>query len=734
MSNGGPNGNPVEIPDFEKLAEQLAAGLSKHAGFSAFWTSAFRPLLDLFAAMLGLFLALLVEFGAYVAKLMVQAQEVARPEFTDLTGVALEEIFGRSVIGSGAGAGDPRAAATAIGQGVINALIAQSGGGGGDGLAPSIAPAANFLGTLVEIPVRGGVLDLVIEAISLGQFHAFNELIENVIQSLGFGRLTRQALQPAIHTLIADPANQFFNLQFRPKLLSEGVAVKQFLRGTWDFGDVEQELGKQGYNPTRVEALVNEARKFLPLADADRLVRGGELSEGEFLQDARNQGFTAEDARLLRRAFLFARRDAIVREQVGAYVGLVRGGEITFEEFRTFVDQLELPPEEKAQYVVVGQIIASHPRRRIGLGDLRTLVARNLISLGEFRDHLERLGFSDQDATLIELLEQRTLADRDEAQKERARIAAEKKAAAEKRAADRQAAAAARRAELAATKKVQREFLIAKQQAASDATIARAQLTADAIAARHRQIDQAARDRLLTTLQVAQARETLKVHEQTHAAQLTAETARKTALDQEQVKIDAAAIQARVTADKAAAVTARAKARAALDQQLLDARQADRVASFQLARQNAEDSFTAGEITAGALAKKLRAIDLQEKKAVAAENVTALRNQQAQAAAEATIAAAQINVEALTDKAGLVPEATRAREDTIAAQLADHLQLVSETGAEQTAQLADLAARRQAAADSAAAAREQLDAALEAQRLDLERQIAANRPKPPATG
>src|SRR5262249_12246188 len=130
-------------------------------------------------------------------------------------------------------------------------------------------------------------------------------------------------------------------------------------------------------------------------------------------------------------------------------------------------------------------------------------------------------------------------------------------------------------------------------------------------------------------------------------------------------------------------------------------------------------------------AVKLRAVDLAERKAIAAEHVDALKSQQAQLAAERAIATEQIRVDTLGERAALVPAETRRRQDAIHVALADHLQTIAAGGAARTTAHAAIAARRQAAADATAAARDALERELASQKVELERQIERNRPRPP---
>jgi len=729
VSNGPVVGQP---PDFEQLAQQVTSGMAKANLFTGFWGGWVKAAAGFTAAILGFILAALAAIAAYLAKILTSALHIAGPQVDELGNAALSELFGKSSLGGGGGGGDPRATAEALGRGVVAALIASSGGGGGDGITPSSAPAEQFLGSNLEVALRGWLLDLSGELLTAGQVNVFNHLVQATTAALGMGRLTSHALRPAIDTLIAQPMAQQILQQYRPKLLAEGLAVKEVIRGVKDASWLDSELGRQGYSPDRVEAILNDARKFLPIGDMERLARDGAVSDQDFTTDATNQGFLSGDADLLRRALELARSDAVAHSEASIYLGLLRAGDYTIDEYQTMIVNLPLAPDEKPFFSALGTIIASHPRKHLSLADARTALSKNIIDLGTFRDHLTRLGYSDDDAMTLELLEQHTLADKADAAQAKQQIARDKAAAAAQKHADALSAAAAKKAALAATKAAQHAFVVAKQQAASDAAIAKVQQTEAALQAHDQLIAQAASAKLLTETQAAQARSSLAALTAQHKAQAAASTAQQTALDTAQLSVDQAAVSQQVTAEKIAATTKAAKARVALDEQLLAARQADRVAGFLLARQNVQDALDAGEITAAAAAKKLRAIDLQEKKAIAAENLTALQTSKAQAAADAAVASGQVTLDTVQEKATLIPAQTKKRQDIAAATLADQTALAVQTGTATAAANAQIASQRIAALDAANAARATLDAQLAAQKIALTQQIEANKPTPPA--
>jgi len=718
--------------DVEQIAEKISAGLVESGGVTAIWRSAFRPVLELVAGILGLLMSALTELAAFLAKLLVQSMQTADPAINELAGVTLDEIFGNSGIGGG-GSRDPGQAAAAIGKGVIDALIAASAsGGGGDGITPSEVPAEKFLGTLMEVGIRGWVLDLIGEVESLGRIHAFNDLVETVIQSLGIGRLTRIALQPAIHLLIAQPMAEKFSLQYRPARLGDDIAARAYLAGAHDSAWLQTELGAKGLSTDRITDIVNAVTKRIPIADFDRLVHDGQLADSDFADELKHDGYQPGDSLFIRRAESLRRIDPILRDELTAQLMLLHEGIIDLDQFQSALHVVQLPADEKEAWFQVAQLRAITKRKALSVAQLGELLTRNILDLSEYRARLEELGYTPDDATLLEMLEQKVISDKADAAQRKAAAAQQKAEAKAKAKADAAAAAQAKKEAAAQAKKDHQAFLEAKQKAADDAALAKTQLTEQAMKDRVALVDQAAKDKLLTAAQVTQQRAQIRSTEQAHAAQVKSAETAQGALAAEADKVSANAVQRQILADKAVAVTAAARKRVQLDQQLLDAKQAARVAGYEAARQSAQDAADAGEITSKQLATKLRAIDLAEKKDVAAEQVRQAEIAKAQGTADQQVAAADFNVASLQEKATTLPAASQRRQDLIATAAADKLQQIALVGSDTMQQLSDITSRRIAAHDAASTAREQLDAELAAQRIALEQQIAANRPKPPA--
>jgi hypothetical protein len=719
-----------KTPDLEQLGEKFVAGLVKKGGFAALLVTIIKDVIGLFAAVLGFFISVVDALALLFGKGLIRAFDAVGggPLETILT-IALEE-FKAALQGSAGRFSITAGSAHDIASLFIDRITDTSARPGPWGLEPTIEPARVFMATMTEVGMRGWAMDLIAELASLGQLRAFEDLIGTLSRTLGFSRLARVALKPIVQGTIGDPAQAYINATYRPTLLSEASAAKLVIRGGKSRDWLETELGRKGYAADRIDAIVDELSHQLTIAEIDSAYRHQLLSLSEAQQEAKNLGYSDRDANLALAVADLARTDQLTRQQLAEYLTLFKAGEINSDAIKTVLINSTLPLEEQDKYRALIDLIDLHPHHELTIAQLNEAVTRNIITLAEFRDHLAKRGYGEENATILELLLQRTLNDKEDAARQRTLVKQQK---ADALAAKKQAAldaAAAKKAAADAAKAQRQQDLLAKQQAADAAHLARIKFTEDALAARHQLLAQAQADQLLTAAQATTAAAQLAQLQAEHQAQATAHAATVSALDAEQTAIDAAAVQERVTADKVAATTTAAKKRAALDQQLLDARAADRVAGYQLARDSAQASFDAGEITAAALAKKLRAIDLQEQKDVAAENLVQLQLTKAQQAADAAVAKGAVDVAALQEKAVLLPPATRRRQDAIAAALSDHLTTIATVGTACTVATAALTAKRQAANDAATARRAALDAQLEQQRLELEQQIAANRPKP----
>jgi len=717
--------------DLERTAEKWYAGAIKHGGLEAALHAILKPVIGLVAGIVGFLFSILDPIALAIGKAIIEGFNTAAggPLGTLLELAATE--FREAIGGGGGKFGGTAEAGREIAAAFIDRIIRDTPSNDEWGITPSLDPAKSFLGMMTEVGLRGWAMDLLAELETVGLIHAFEDLIGIISRTMGFGRLARVALKPIIDATIGASVLNYVNLAYRPHLLGEGLAVREVIRGVKDGAWLDEELGRQGYSGDRIAAIVEANRVRIPLADLDRLVRAGIQSPQAFIDDAAGAGYTPEDGSLIRQAMDLTRRDALNQKTLDVGLQLLHDGVYTEGQFQQLLTTLQIPVDEQAQWSIIATLRLLFPRKVLSVAELNELLARNLISTGEYRDQLDRHGYSPADAVLLELLQQAITHDKQSAAAAREQIRQEKATAAAQKKAQEAVAAAARKQELAAKRKDQQDFIQAKAAAASQAAIDRITQTAHALTERHALIDQAEKDKLLTATEAEQQRAQLATLTAQHTAQTAAHQQQMTAIDEEAKAVDASHVAETTTAAKVAETTAAAQQRAAVDQQILDARRADRQAGYALARVSAQASFDAGEITAGALAKKLRAIDLQEQKDITSEDLTELQIEKATQAAETAAAKGQIDITALQEKATIAPAASRRRQDAIAAGLADHLSTAADVGTRRVAQLSELANKRIAAADAAATRRGALDQELAQQRIALEELIQSRKPKPP---
>jgi len=727
--NDIPPPEPGDETDLENLAAKWYAGAIKQGGAAAVVSSLAKPIVGIFAAIFSFLLTLLDPIAVALLKAILQGFDTVVDGPLDSIGqVVLEEY--RLALGGGGGHG---AGTTSQGEAIARLFIERIVGtlpaAGGAGIDPSLEPANQFLGMMTALTVRGWLLGVLGELETGGYIKGFEDLVADISRTIGTGRLTRVALRPLIEAVIGDPAKQYVYQAYRPTLLQPELAVKQVLRGFWDKGAAATELAKAGYSADRIDAFFHASQALLGIGELLKLEDNGITDSTVTLAIGQQHGYSVDDLGRLSQLYNAERSRELGRREAALFLDQLRAGEATYDDVVGAVDALQLNDGDKGEYKALAKVIVSVPRRHLTVAQLESMYSRNLIDAVEFRAYLTRIGYSDDDVTLIYMLENTTLNDKAEAARvkaaTKAQVAADKQAALVAKA----AAAADKKAALEAARQQKQQLAADKQAAADQAHLARIQLSAQAIQEHAAAIDAAHSQQLITSQQAADATAALNATLQQHTLEANAALADQAAGDQAASKIDAAAVEQQILAERVAAKTKAARARADLDQQLLDARQADRVAAFQLERDSAQASFDAGEITAKQLATKLRSIDLAEKKAIADENVTSLQITRAQASADQIAATGTIDESALTDKTAALTPALQRRQDQIAAQLTSHLQTAAATSTAKTAARQQLAQARVAAVDAANQRRDAVDAQIAQQKLALETQIIQNRPK-----
>jgi hypothetical protein len=348
--------------------------------------------------------------------------------------------------------GEDSVVGKALGELVISGIR-----GDGQQLEPGTAGATRLVGMLSNLAITSWFEGIVAEwAVSWGGIwnpvDKISELGHDIVEALGLDNLARIALRPLVQTTIATPLEWQTNKIYRPNLLSESLAIQQFLRGKWSPEQTREELARLGWSDDRQDALLASHNKYLSLDDTLVLVRESDYGRDFAIQNLRDQGYDETAAKLAVTVAETRRLVAIHDDSLAALRTAHKNREITSGEFAQFLEAIISDPAERAAHEVAAGTMRDLNVQHMSQSQVVACVKADILPRAFYRDWLQREGFPEDEAFALELLLAHEIDAEHKVEDLRAQLLAERNA--EKLA--RAKAAAARAAEVEAQRALAR--------------------------------------------------------------------------------------------------------------------------------------------------------------------------------------------------------------------------------------------------------------------------------------
>lgn len=400
-------------------------------------------------ALIGVVVRMAGQIGAFLATLILKAENENQDTFNELARVAILDMFNVDVnVNASRGQGGNQAAADAIGAALITAFSGQARGGGPtgeNGLEPTDEPAKAFLSAMAQMALENWLTGMLGELVSLGVLEQLGDLDDTLSHVLGLGRASAAVHGPLVRHLITTPLEWKVNKEHRPSLLSPSTVARQWARGKWDWPDVEEELARQGWSTERIDAIINEARRFISIEDVGRIAHRVDTATFDPKAYLADMGYAQSDADAVLLAQSIARLDTRESQLANVLVSALVAGDITPDRFIGEIDKLRLPAEDAEHFKRLAELRVDVALTPLSDGDARAAVKENLQTFAWYRAYLARRGYDQDGIDTKELLLRREIDDQASADELRARQAADRAAAK----AESDAARAARVAEKA---------------------------------------------------------------------------------------------------------------------------------------------------------------------------------------------------------------------------------------------------------------------------------------------
>lgn len=350
-----------------------------------------------------------VILGAWFASAILQLFTKVRTEnataFNEVIAAGLGDLLGIEVSASslpgGQGPGGVAQRMQAIGAALHDLLRGEFLTGGPISPEQGKANAEKFSGFAINFSTASAFFSTLTEAASVGFIKNVRDLGDNMVESIGLGRLQRLALEPLIKNAVQTPADRYYAALLRPKQMAEGQIVQAVRAGQMSEGDAQQQLAEMGYTDQAIGILLDQLSAKIGADLLQRLVRYNVLTPQQALDRLVNLGMTQEDATLELAAADESLGDAQVSSILSNLESARIGGFIGQEEFNANLGDLNLGTEQERLYRMRVAIQLEHPRTTITFAELKSGVVNGLVDFDYVDNWLNNKGYSQQDNTIL---------------------------------------------------------------------------------------------------------------------------------------------------------------------------------------------------------------------------------------------------------------------------------------------------------------------------------------------
>lgn len=398
FTNPPPSGDlsgspPITVPDFVAQAKQTAEGFKDAGLFGDLVARFYAYAVKGWHIIISTIISVMDGFISDVVSFFSSAQGTNTPGFFALIGSLLEDLLGVPVDASALDATfhnrGAQASLRAVGGVFFDSLTGMLQQGGGMSPDSGVAAAKAWLGFLTEFAVRQGNISFVqslLPAEWLEGIRVYGEMLE---KNYGLGRLSRQAFQPLMKILIADPLTWGLNQKYTPTLLGASSAVKALTRGIIDQNTFDTEMAYAGYSPDRIRALELENLPQLPAADIWTLFRWQQIDQPTADALFKAAGYPPDTAKKLAQAQNAREADADVTQFITVALGQYMNGYIDGPAFEGIIEGLPIGDARLTWLKhLVGQK-AEYPSRRLTFAEVQAAVVSGFMTLQDLDDFLK---------------------------------------------------------------------------------------------------------------------------------------------------------------------------------------------------------------------------------------------------------------------------------------------------------------------------------------------------------
>lgn len=337
-----------------------------------------------------------------------QAKTTNRTDFDQLAKEILSDLFQVPINSSAPPPGNDPAALQAfnngLGRPVVDLLEAMMLNGASPTAIDGEQAARTFLGFGIQFAVTSGFIDVLSEAISLGQLKEWAQFGDELIESLGLGRLNRIAMRPLLDHAVAKPYNRQMAAKYRQDLLGVAELARAVLRNADDDAEWRARLAQHGYSDDQIAELLAQHFVRVNESDEDLLTSLGTAPAGDDFYESKQNGSSPE-VRTARMAAVTWKRLNHARERVLSIVlSQISQGFLQPSDLDPAMTQLQIPADEQALWRIAAGYAGERTRKRLSQGDMEFLYEAAQINQGDVLQWAAAEGYSAADQQRILLL------------------------------------------------------------------------------------------------------------------------------------------------------------------------------------------------------------------------------------------------------------------------------------------------------------------------------------------
>jgi hypothetical protein len=210
-----------------------------------------------------------------------------------------------------------------------------------------MAGAERFMSANLQFQMSGWLLHLLGDAMSFGMFKSLKDLPNAISWSYGIGWLSWMVMGPVFRAGITAPMEKKFAEYYRQAPLSNAQIVDAFYSGRKSAEETYRELAQSGLKDEDIETYINLARKRLPQAVMEYLVRKGFRDKGALLQYYKDQSYTQEDAEAMVEQLLTSKKRELISKIADRMEELYKAGIVSPSELKQYYVDTNLDDEEQ---------------------------------------------------------------------------------------------------------------------------------------------------------------------------------------------------------------------------------------------------------------------------------------------------------------------------------------------------------------------------------------------------